>query len=206
MKKVKNANSPGLHLITLGKKYIYLVKNIIEENINSGQAPIIYFEKEPSAEEILKKQRWHFNNIIIPMLFNFYHGLEITIKGFLGLKKDYRIEPKHTLSILLKDFINNYPELVDMIIFFEKYIIIEKMPDYLKRWFVTQNMSIDDYYLFLRYPLNRNFTENYDYFDLKYDLGGDGINLSKDMHADIEKFLIKSVQNFNFLEINNLYS
>lgn len=181
----------GLAFLTVGNKYLQLVKNILEENIKGGQRPIDSYDHNPTSEELYKNLKWRFHQIIVPTLFNFYHGIELTIKGFLVLSPNYNGYKNHKLTNLLKDFSDNYRHQHKIIEFLEKYIDIDRMPPYLKTWFEKHNLVIDDYYDFLKYPFDLNFEKYYDYFELKYDLDekNRGIDLSKSMYDDITAFL-----------------
>jgi len=181
----------GLAFLTLGNKYLQLVKNILEENIKGGQRPVDSYDHTPTAEELYKDLKWRFHQIILPMLFNFYHEIELTIKGFLVLLPTYNGYKNHKLTNLLKDFSDNYRQQYKIIGFLKKYIEVNRMPPYLKTWIEKHNLAIDDYYDFLKYPFDLNFEKYYDYFELKYDSShqNQGIDFSKSMYDDIKSFL-----------------
>lgn len=66
---------------TVGRQYIHLVENIIEETINQGNLHVI---SSPSLtwEKYDQDTKWSDHKIIIPTLFNLYHGFEVILKGF----------------------------------------------------------------------------------------------------------------------------
>ena len=75
-------------LLTLSSEYLDLVKNIADKNIEQGNPHIIsdVMMTEKKYEEMT---RWSDFIISIPSLSNFYHGLELLLKGFLMLKENY---------------------------------------------------------------------------------------------------------------------
>ena len=186
----------ALAICTLGNKYLHLVKNIFEENIKGGQTTSIVYNYVPTVQKMNEDTKWFFQIIIIPTLFSFYHGIELTMKGLLTLLPEYNPKTTHSLTNLLQDFKNNYQMQEEIINILEKYIVVEQMPPYLKNWFLKHKNNIDDYYDFLKYPFDAKFVKSYDYFDLKYDLDDEnkGINLSESILADVKSFLPKTVE------------
>ena len=183
----------GLGLLTLADKYLGLVRNVLQENIKGGQCPVRSYDvsnnKSFDWEKYFEDTKWDYREIIIPILFNFYHGLELRMKGSLVLLSHYNISADHKLTGLLNDFRKNYKNQHKTIQFLEKYIDTNFMPEYLKSWFVKHNLQIDNYYHFLKYPFDKKFEKSYNYFELKYDLDSEAVNLSEAMVEDIRLFL-----------------
>ena len=83
-----------------------LTRNSIEEMEKQGNKTIIVSEY---SENITEKQswknyelltNWNDQNIGIPVLFNFYHGLELFMKGLLEIKRITFETSKHNLKSL----------------------------------------------------------------------------------------------------------
>jgi len=198
----KESGFTGLTFVTLGNKYLHLVKNILEENINQGQDAMSSYDHNSTSEEIHESTKWFYHTIIVPMLFNFYHGLELTIKGFLVRLPDYNLSTTHQMTVLLNDFKKNYQDQTSISEILEKYIIVDRMPLYLKTWFLENEFAIDDYHNFFGYPFDKNLKNYVDYSRLKYDLDKDarGIDLSKSMLEDVNIFLSETTRVFNSSE------
>ena len=70
-----------------------LTRNSIEEMERQGNKNYVVSEYSESVTEkeswqIFELQtKWNDQNIGIPILFNFYHGLELYMKGLLEMKK-----------------------------------------------------------------------------------------------------------------------
>jgi hypothetical protein len=67
----------SLHFLTLASKYLILVQNILNESIKIGNKHFV------TDGDYSENTRWSDFNIFIPTLFNFYHGLELLMKGLI---------------------------------------------------------------------------------------------------------------------------
>lgn len=158
----------GLSFLTLSIKYLYLAKNASDENIKRGNPHMIFGNKEITAEEYEEMTKWSDFNTSNPILFNFYHGLELLLKGFLLLRNDYVLKPSHHIEKLFEEFKEKYGKEQKIISILEKYLTINLMPDFLANCLRNNNIQIDNLYEFLRYPADKNAQNVYDYIDLKY--------------------------------------
>jgi hypothetical protein len=134
----------------LGIKYLHLAESVSIEIVkNKNKTDII--SDSPITNEMLEEQgRWSDTSLSIPLFFNFYHGIELTLKGFLYVK-DSNLKLSHKLSTLLEQVRDQYPTngFTDII---ENYLLLEKLPNVLKTFCERSNVSIDQYYLALKYP------------------------------------------------------
>lgn len=158
----------GLSFLTLSIKYLYLAKNASDENIKRGNPHMIFGDKEITAKEYEEMTKWSDFNTSNPILFNFYHGLELLLKGFLLLRDGYILKPSHHVEKLFEEFKKNYSKEQKIISILEKYLAIDSMPDFLANCLRNNNIKIDNLYEFLRYPTDKNAQKVYDYIDLKY--------------------------------------
>lgn len=158
----------GLSFLTLSLKYLYLVKNVLSENVKQGNSYIITSDERITTEEYDEMTKWSDFNISNPILFNFYHGLELLLKGFLLLRNDYIFEPRHNIRKLFKDFKEEYNGKQNIISILGKYLMIDLMPDFLANCLKNNNIQINKFYEFLRYPTDKNAQSVYNYIDLKY--------------------------------------
>ena len=82
MDREKEKFNLARHFLTLSETYFFLVRNVLEENVKQGNLHLVTLDKEISEEEYDEMTKWSDFNIF-PILFNFYHGLELLMKGFL---------------------------------------------------------------------------------------------------------------------------
>ena len=158
----------GLSFLTLSSKYLHLVKNVANENIKKGNPHMIFTKKILKNEEYDEMTKWSDYHISIPILFNFYHGLELLLKGFLILKENHTLKTDHHIERLFKEFKSSHDKELKIISILDKYFIIDLMPDFLANCMRNNNIQINNFYEFLRYPADKNFQNIYNYIDLKY--------------------------------------
>lgn len=155
----------------MGDKYSNLCKNILSEVIEQGNLHMIVNNaskrtEEETIEEYHKKTCWSDFNISIPLLFNFYHFLELRIKGLLILKGE---KPKgHDIVILFEDVKSKFPEEKVLLDTINIYLNKNKIDPYLKDFLEQNNFDINEFYDFLKYPTPKSFTKVRNYQKLKY--------------------------------------
>jgi hypothetical protein len=153
-----------------------MVKNTLEIAIKMGNPYInisnIGFNEQASYE----KTKYSDYSIIYPLLFLFYHWMELILKGFLLVlveedpetkKPDTKKIAHHNIIKLLKQFKENYSNEKDIINFIEKYTIKNNMPSFLKNFFGSNKLSVKNYYNFFRYPLDKKFNITCDYSSIE---------------------------------------
>lgn len=140
--------------IGMGYQFHQLVQESISEMIKEGNRTLIFSDykenqsDEDSWKEYESKTRWNDFNIGVPLLFNFYHGLELLLKGILqetGLK----IKTTHNLKSLFENISEqgNIPkELSDIL---KKYLFNENP---FLDFFEVNNIPTYNYHLLLKYP------------------------------------------------------
>lgn len=156
-----------LSFIELWQKYLFIVQNILIENTKHWNQHVVISDIPLTSEERNERTKRSDYHIIIPTLFLFYHGIEITLKWIATLqKREFHIT--HSLTSLYWETKKNHEnkELIDKL---EKYIIKEKMENNLLKKFLNKNnKNIDDFYIFLKYPVDKDNKEIYNYIPLKY--------------------------------------
>ena len=181
-----------LSFFTLSLKYLRFVQAVLKETIKQGNTHLVISNDILTDGEYEEKTNWSDFNVLIPILFDFYQGLELSLKGLLFLIKtddDLRqYEPDHNL-IKLFDLINQSEKINNITkLIFEKYLIPEKMPQgFLVDFLKTNNLNINQLYESLRYPADKKFRSFYKYYELQYKEG-------------------ESLQHFNYMveDIENL--
>jgi len=145
--------------LDLAYKFWKLSENAIEIMGKTGNKDIVFTDGSTpqslswsDAEETFK---WNANSIGIPVLFNFYHGLELFMKGFMDNDR-ILCEKSHTLTSLYKDLrtSNSAPESVLYVL---KKILFSKN-NKLHQFFKDndEKNGIDSFYLSLKYPIQNN--------------------------------------------------
>lgn len=167
-------NLDALLFLTLGSKYLNLVRNVLNETIRSGNPHIISSSSVSNSSEMwwkeyFEKTKWSDFMIIEPILFNFYQGLELTLKGLLFLTNQTDIKAEHKIENLYQR-VTNMPEIPqDLKDVIKTHIVVKEDENPLIYNFLTENnKSIGQLYESLRYPSDKHFNNLTKYFDLHY--------------------------------------
>lgn len=160
---------------------------------------MLSMNRMPTDEEYDEITKWSDFHISNPILFNFYHGLELLLKGFLALKENYILKPMHNTEKLFKEFKKNYGKEEKIISILDKYLTINLMPDFLAKCLKNNNIQINDFYNFLRYPADKNFQNVYNYIDLKYK-EEKGLIFFKELKSDLDILLREIVKLYREIE------
>lgn len=131
--------------------------------------------------------RWSDFRIFIPVLFNFFHGIELLLKA-----SHYKIElpdknPDHRLSSWFQKFKTNYPAASIMQEVFQKYLTPTKDNcEVLSKFYESNNLKdSDSFYEIFKYPTDKRFEVDLNYGDLR-NLGKEGIKFFSQLIADID--------------------
>jgi hypothetical protein len=179
----------ALDFWTVGIEYLHLVQAVSNETHNQGNAHVVISETPLTESEYAEQTKWSDHNLVMPLLFNFYHGLEVILKGF-RLASGLGGRHSHKLSDLLTEFKTQYPE-DDLIPLLEKYILQTNLPPILSEFCTTSGITIDDYYQTLKYPESTQGVQ-YEHHPLKY-RAEEGAMFFAELRDDIEKIRRKTV-------------
>lgn len=174
----------------VGIQYLHLVQSVSNETHYQGNTHTVISENVLSYNEYVEETKWSDFNLVIPLLFNFYHGLEVILKGFRyanGVTGGH----SHRLSNLLTDFETHNPGN-DLIPLFEKYILQPNLPTILADFCSSSGISIDDYYQALKYPESTRGVQ-YNHHPLKYSESG-GASFFAELRDDIKTLREKTVE------------
>ncbi len=94
-----------------------------DQLIDQGNQYIIIGDTPISPKDYEEQTKWSDHNISLPLIYNFYHGLELLLKGFVLLKNTNQ-NPRlnHKIEQLLDDFKAYFSNEVELIALLEKYI------------------------------------------------------------------------------------
>jgi hypothetical protein len=154
-------------LIGLAYNFWSLTRNSIDEMEKQGNAVAIFstnLNESDSWQNYELKTKWNDNNIGVPILFNFYHGLELYMKGLLELK-NIEVASTHNLKSLFETKKANetlYSEpLVSLL---SQHILDSKIE---KSFFEPNGLSMSDFYICFRYPKNNKGNKMYQFQNIR---------------------------------------
>jgi len=138
----------------VGYQFLNLTRESINEMVKQGNHTLLFSDPTPNDDDSWAKYeertRWNDFNIGVPILFNFYHGLELILKAII---KELDIELKkknHNLNALLDLLKNlNNSELKKIIEIFDIHLS-NKSPFY--DFFEQNGGTANNYYEMLKYP------------------------------------------------------
>ena len=134
-------------------QYLDLSENVSRLIAESGNKWCVIqdgFDEEAMLENYRESTKWTDYNMGIPVLFNFYHGIELLLKGFV-ITIDPKINTKHSIATNLEFVKKHHPEAT----FFphiELYIHEHKLPHILKEFIQETSSTMDDWYQAFKYP------------------------------------------------------
>src|SRR4030042_170616 len=140
----------SLSFWSMGLKYLHLVRVTAEQVVNTKNQIVATWwgERTPQeeAKELDRQTKWSDARLVEPLLFNFYHGLELLLKGFALWKSDSNPKLDHRLTVLLDSFMKEYPGEVDLISAFQKYLAEPTMPEMLRDFLEKNESHVDRLY------------------------------------------------------------
>ncbi len=163
-----STENKALHFFDLSFQYLALVENVCNETIKSNNEHLILSDQRLKSGEYEERTKWSDFNIIIPVLYNFYHGLELLMKGLL-LVSNTEFKADHKLSSLLKKLESRNEISHKLKTLLSLHINTETIPTWHMQSFLRENaISTDQLYEAFRYPTNYKFSNIYEYIDLRY--------------------------------------
>lgn len=192
-----NLKEKSYKIFLFSDHYKQMVMNTLEMAIIGKNPSVVVSDTYTTEKDLDDKTKYCDYSIIYPLLFLFYHWIELLLKGFLLVlvkenpetkKPDIKKIAHHNIIKLLKQFKENYSNEKDIINFIEKYTIRNNMPSFLKNFFDKNELSVKNYYNFFRYPLDKNFDLTCDYSSIQY-TDEKGLIFFKDLLKDINECL-----------------
>lgn len=178
-------------LIAFSQIYFQLTRNCLEELAKSGNSNYLRtkFDENISQEEsnlaLKEKTKWSDYNVIQPILFNFYHSLELLMKGIIVLKNENSKDNRHNLEKLF--LIISKIELKSSVMLekLEKYCLNKKNDNSpISRFLKTNNETPSNFFHYLKYPSDLK-SKKFKYYDLRH-LNKEGIEMAKEIILDID--------------------
>ncbi|QXP59712.1 hypothetical protein [Olleya sp. HaHaR_3_96] len=184
----------------LGLSYQFwtLTKESINEMKKQGNKSLIMspYDPDETDEEFRKKYyqktKWNDFNIGVPVLFNFYHGLELCMKGLLQEIEQFPLKKKnHGLTsyyeLIIKNRTKFTPELINSL---DKVLNSENS---FSDFFNSNNSNVDNYYQLLRYPESYKGEHIFHHVEIrgKERIGLDNFESIKNSCEEIENYIIE---------------
>lgn len=184
----------ALNYLTIGLQYLHLVENVVQKTIEYNNCWLVESNAEISWDDYDAKTKWSDHRIIIPVMFNLFHGIELTLKGLLMLSTFNR-KANHKISKLVNSIAKLYKnsKILD---FYFKYTKMNNIPEPLRSFFSKSCISVNEYYQAFKYPENFENNKEYMHIELKYK-GNEGLNFYQDLYKDINIFIKELVKLVN---------
>lgn len=149
----------------MGERFLRMANVTSEQLVVTGNPWVVSSNEEISPDKYNEETKWSDHNIGIPILFNFYHGIELMLKGtILFCDNEYKHRThKFTLLIQkLKEHLNEDSPFIKKI---ESYTVSPN--SIIKNFLDTNQITIDNWYESLKYPEN-NDNQEFTHLDLIY--------------------------------------
>lgn len=144
--------------ISFAYQFLQIARESINEMEKQGNSTSIWYhvparknlKYEDDWEEFEFKTRWNDINLGVPILFNFYHGLELYMKGLLQTQNLLPSKKNHDLVKLYEIITDNQDKFTSEIIFLLDKNIGLKNP--FNEFFSDNSMNPGQFYHCLKYP------------------------------------------------------
>jgi hypothetical protein len=143
--KMREAHS----YLVLATHFLRLAESAARQLCKSKNALTVVSGGPISPDEYAKKTRWSDHALGVAVLFNFYHGIELTLKGCLLL--DGTRKTGHKLTPLLAEFEKRHKE-TELAQTLAAHIRGIDSSSPLGKFLVHNNVTIDSWYQSLKYP------------------------------------------------------
>lgn len=178
-----------------GVQYLEAAKVISREIIKHDNTSIVISKKPINYKELSEKTQYSNERLILPLMFNFYHGLELMIKGFT-IMKNCKFN-NHDSNSMVSNLYSLYPQDKNLIDIFSKHIF--NPYDFIKTYMSDNNIAtISKFYESLRYPEDK-FGSLFDHFTLKHNLNID-TKIFEEIVSDVDTIIEKSAITFHKYE------
>lgn len=119
-------------------------------------------EHEQEFNDMMKRND---DNIGVAVMFNFYHGLELFMKGLVQVENIILDKSDHNLQDLYKQIQANKSKYTSSLIQLLKDHIYNAKS--FNPFFESNNINVNDFYIGLRYPQNKDGNKQFKYFTIR---------------------------------------
>jgi hypothetical protein len=133
----------------IGTHFLRLAEAACGELVKGENADIVISNRPITPSEYNERTKWSDHSIGVSVLFCFFHGMEVILKGFISIQDT--VPKHHRLTELLANFEQRYPGAnVGKIIANWTRDLDPASP--LGRFLAQNHISIDDWFQALKYP------------------------------------------------------
>lgn len=157
----------SLYFFTTSFSYLQLVENSLEESIRNNNIYLVASDHELLPGEYEEQTKWSDFNVIIPVYYDFYHGLELIMKGLLLLFNE-QFKFNHDLELLYEKVLALNTINVDIKNILRNYITKEFFIWNLRDFVNDNKITISQMYQAFRYPLDPKLNKNIEYYHLHF--------------------------------------
>lgn len=146
-----NHKQEALSFFTMAHNFLTLVRLAVLEILEYDNNTNVL--KDTNGES----NNWEAMTVSTPILFNFYHGLELAIKGYLVLQANNKTSVRgHWFTHLIKEYKMAYPKEHDTFISLVQENTINLPEQSIMGKFLSKNkIGIDSWYSALKYPYEK---------------------------------------------------
>jgi hypothetical protein len=175
-----------VRFLDFSKFFFDIVTASLTQTIKHGNHNIIMCKPTANPEHLYDKATtWSDFRIIVPILFNFFHGIELWLKGAHYLKAAPTNKANHKLTILLELFKSEYPDNVILHAILSDYILPTHNCPILQTFYQTNAIqNSDQFYEMLKYPYDKSHQTSFNYKDIR-NLTDSGIPFFEKIISDI---------------------
>lgn len=158
----------ALDYLSLGEKYLRAAHELSAGIVRNKNRSAVLTKTKLSLAQVDNRTRWSDTNLGVPLLFNFFHGIELTLKGQMVCAGQDKVKG-HKLTVLLSQWVANSENTA-----LRKLInqwLLPKSNSPLFHFLTDNDVTIDEWYESLKYPEVNN-QKPISHFKLKY--GGQG--------------------------------
>lgn len=159
-----HSNQLSLGYWTLGAQFLRLAHESCSEIVNSGNKHLVASNVPMPSDQYDQATRWSDHSVGTAVLFNFFHGIELILKGFLSAKGV--LKQHHRLTELLEDFEVSFPD-TDLAREIWNALPAPCTCTPISRFLDSNSIEIDNWYEALKYPESRG-RKQFSHIDLKY--------------------------------------
>lgn len=157
--------------IPLAYNFWNVVQLLVKQMECSGNKTSIFSDyiegetEEESNKRVNEVFKRNDNNIGIPIMFNFYHGLELFMKGLLEVEKISLDNIGHNLEDLYKKIKINEKKYSQPLVELLKEHIYNS--NAYNPFFKSNNITVNKFYIALKYPQNKQGNKQYKYYEIR---------------------------------------
>ena len=147
----------------LATQYLGLAEAASAELAKTGNAWVLISDGPITDPAYQEATRWSDHQIGVAVLFNFYHGIELMLKGFIGLAQ--KVPRHHCITQLLTSFeeMHSHTHVGALIASYTSGLDVESP---LGRFFATNCTDVNNWYQALKYPESKDKSINH--LELQY--------------------------------------